>query len=102
LNLDPGREGCNTSSSVQGFLLQRAVFGSVERSLSISSLLHPPFKGIMNPSHWRFSFSPELLYTGIKNIELRLKATGLFGEKETEFGEKQNDYRVELRVRYYF
>jgi hypothetical protein len=31
-----------------------------------------------------------------------LKAIGLLGGRGTEFGEKQNDYRVELRVRYYF
>jgi hypothetical protein len=24
------------------------------------------------------------------------------GARETEYGEKQNDYRLELRVRYYF
>jgi hypothetical protein len=24
------------------------------------------------------------------------------GERRTEYGEKQNDYRLELRVRYYF
>jgi hypothetical protein len=62
----------------------------------------PAITGIMNLSDRSLSISPELLYTGIKNLELRLKATGLLGGRGTEFGEKQNDYRVELRVRYYF
>ena len=62
----------------------------------------PAITGIMNLSDRSLSISPELLYTGIKNLEIRLKAIGLFGGKGTEFGEKPNDYRVELRVRYYF
>ena len=62
----------------------------------------PAITGIMNLSDRSLSVSPELSYTGIKNLEIRLKATGLLGSEGTEFGEKQNDYRVELRVRYYF
>jgi hypothetical protein len=49
-----------------------------------------------------FQVSPELLYTGFTNWEFRLKGTSLVGSTGTEFGEKQNDYRVELGVRYYF
>ena len=48
------------------------------------------------------SLSPEILYTGITNLELRLKAGFLTGPDNSEFGEKQNDYRIELRMRYYF
>ena len=62
----------------------------------------PAITGIMNLSDRSLSISPELLYTGIKNLEIRLKAIGLFGGRGTDFGEKPNDYRVELRVRYYF
>ena len=56
----------------------------------------------MNLSDRSLSVSPELLYEGIKNLEIRLKLMGLFGGKGTESGEKANDYRLELRVRYYF
>jgi hypothetical protein len=62
----------------------------------------PAITTIMNLNDQSLSISPELLYTGIKNLEIRLKAIGLFGGKGTDFGEKQNDYKVELRVRYYF
>jgi len=62
----------------------------------------PSLTGIYNISDKSFSIGPELLYTGIKNLELRLKTTFLVGDSHTEFGEKQNDYRAELRVRYYF
>ena len=62
----------------------------------------PAITGIMNLNDRSLSLSPELLYTGFTNWELRLKGTALVGQKEAEFGEKQNDYRIELRVRYYF
>lgn len=62
----------------------------------------PSVTAVMNLDDKSFSLLPEFLYTGITNLELRLKAGLLIGEKKTEYGEKQNDYRIELRVRYYF
>ncbi|OGW21626.1 MAG: hypothetical protein A2077_04405 [Nitrospirae bacterium GWC2_46_6] len=57
---------------------------------------------ILNAADKSFSLSPELSYTGITNLELRVKAAFISGERLTEYGEKQNDYRTELRARYYF
>lgn len=62
----------------------------------------PAITLIVNADDKSYSLSPELLYTGITNLELRLKGTVLFGDDFSEFGEKQNDYRIELRARYYF
>src|SRR3990167_3478789 len=62
----------------------------------------PSVTGILNINDKSFTLSPELLYTGITNLELRLKATFLAGERLSEYGEKQNDYRIEFRARYYF
>jgi hypothetical protein len=62
----------------------------------------PAITTIMNLDDGSLSISPELLYSGIKNWEFRLKGFAIVGPTGTEFGEKQNDYRVELRVRYYF
>ncbi|MCK5505095.1 MAG: hypothetical protein KAJ10_08020, partial [Thermodesulfovibrionia bacterium] len=62
----------------------------------------PSITGIFNIIDKSFSFSPELLYTGITNLELRLKTSFLSGQRDSEYGEKQNDYRAELRLRYYF
>jgi hypothetical protein len=62
----------------------------------------PAFTGIYNLDDQSFSVSPELVYTGLTNLELRLKGTVLSRARLTEFGEKQNDYRIELRVRYFF
>jgi len=62
----------------------------------------PSITGILNIDDRSFSLSPELLYTGITNLELRLKTTFIAGERKSEYGEKQNDYKAELRIRYYF
>jgi len=62
----------------------------------------PAVTWIYNLDDRSFSLSPELLYSGVNNLELRLKATALVGDRLSEFGEKQNDYKLELRVRYYF
>ncbi|MHC4582270.1 MAG: hypothetical protein ACYS14_12515, partial [Planctomycetota bacterium] len=62
----------------------------------------PSLTGIFNTADRSFSIGPELLYTGIENLELRLKTTFLVGDSDTDFGEKPNNCRAELRVRYYF
>jgi hypothetical protein len=49
-----------------------------------------------------YSISPELNYDGIDDLSLRLRLTVPFGDALTEWGEKPNDYKVELRLRYYF
>ena len=62
----------------------------------------PALTSIANLRDRSFSLAPELIYTGITNLELRLKGTALVGSPYSEFGEKQNDARIEFRVRYYF
>jgi hypothetical protein len=62
----------------------------------------PAVTVIANPQDQSLSLAPELVYTGITNLELRLKGTATIGSSGTEYGEKQNDARIELRVRYYF
>ncbi|MGA1839084.1 MAG: hypothetical protein ACMUIU_00520 [bacterium] len=57
---------------------------------------------IYNVNDSSFSFSPELLYNPITNLELRIKAGFIYGKNFTEYGEKQNDYKIELRTRYHF
>jgi len=62
----------------------------------------PSITGILNIDDRSFSFSAELLYTGITNLEMRLKTAFIAGERKSDYGEKQNDCRAELRIRYYF
>lgn len=62
----------------------------------------PAVTVIRNLDDHSYSLAPELLYTGIDNLELRLRAFVLTGARLDDFGEKQNDRRLELRARYYF
>ena len=62
----------------------------------------PALTSIINPTDGSFNLIPELAYSPMTNLELRLKGAFLVGGKNTDYGEKQNDYRLELRVRYHF
>jgi hypothetical protein len=62
----------------------------------------PALTAIANLHDSSFSIAPEAAYTGITNLELRFKGTFLVGGRESEFGEKPYDYRLEFRARYYF
>ena len=62
----------------------------------------PSFTSIFNLGDKSISLTPELLYSPITNLELRAKVTILLGKQGSEFGEKQNDLRLEFRGRYYF
>ncbi|MBI2876969.1 MAG: hypothetical protein HYY20_08810 [Candidatus Tectomicrobia bacterium] len=62
----------------------------------------PALTSIVNITDGSFSLIPEFAYSPRTNLELRLRGAVLVGGKNTEYGEKQNDYRLELRVRYHF
>ena len=57
---------------------------------------------IANTNDHSFSLVPEALYTGFKNLELRLRLALNSGNVSTEYGEKPVRSRVELRARYFF
>jgi hypothetical protein len=57
---------------------------------------------IVNLDDGSYSLVGELLYTGFKDFELRLRAAANRGERLTEFGEKPVDARYELRARWHF
>jgi hypothetical protein len=62
----------------------------------------PALTTIVNVDDQSFVVIPELTYSPRTNLELRFRAPVLVGERRTEYGEKPSDYRLELRVRYYF
>jgi hypothetical protein len=62
----------------------------------------PSVISIVNLRDRSFSLTPELLYTGITNFEIRLRGAVNVGDRLSEFGEKQVEGRAELRVRYFF
>lgn len=49
-----------------------------------------------------YSIAPELLYAGRGNLELRARAIFLNGGRGSDFGEKQNERRLELQARLFF
>jgi hypothetical protein len=63
---------------------------------------NPAITTIMNLNDRSFTISPEIVYTRIKNLDLRLKASVITGPKDSEYGEKPFDYRLEFRAGYYF
>jgi hypothetical protein len=62
----------------------------------------PALTTILNLNDRSFTISPEMTYTGITNLDLRLKASFINGPKDSEYGEKPFDLKLELRVGYYF
>jgi hypothetical protein len=64
--------------------------------------LTPALTSIINLTDGSLSLIPEIGYSPMTNLELRFRTPLLLGKERTEYGEKQNDYRVELRLRYHF
>lgn len=62
----------------------------------------PAVTAMMNLEDRSYQLTPELAYTGIGNLELRLKLFLLHGGSGSDFGEKQASRRLELYARYYF
>jgi len=62
----------------------------------------PAITAMMNWQDRSYQLTPELLYTGIKNLDLRLRLFLLHGGASTDFGEKQNSRKLEFYARYYF
>ena len=62
----------------------------------------PGMTTIINLDDTSYSLSPEAVYSGLTNWELRLRYSWIDGGRFTENGEKLNENKLELRVRYYF
>ena len=62
----------------------------------------PAITVMMNWQDSSYQVTPELLYTGVNNFELRLRLFMLHGGSMTDFGEKQNSRKIEFNARYYF
>jgi len=63
---------------------------------------NPSLISLCNLNDGSFSLVPELFYTPVTDLELRARAVFLVGKRDSEFKEKQNKFRAELRIRYYF
>jgi hypothetical protein len=64
--------------------------------------LTPALSAIINLDNDSYSLSPEAVYTGFTDWELRLRFLHIAGKGFTEHGEKLNEDKLELQIRYYF
>lgn len=62
----------------------------------------PALTTIINLDDQSYTLTPELIYTGFTNWELRLRFSYLDGDVYSEYGEKQNSNKLECRLRYFF
>lgn len=62
----------------------------------------PAITTMMNWQDRSYQVTPELLYTGINNLELRLRLFLLHGDNASDFGEKQLSHKLEFYTRYDF
>ena len=67
-------------------------------------LIHwtPALTLIRNLGDGSYNAGAELVYSGVDNLELRLRLNLPTGQTLSEFGEKPSDQRLELRLRYFF
>jgi hypothetical protein len=56
----------------------------------------PALTAIVSAADRSYTISPELAYTGFKNIELRARAILLGGGADTDYGTRQNRRRAEV------
>ncbi|MCF6239426.1 MAG: hypothetical protein L3J79_11575, partial [Candidatus Marinimicrobia bacterium] len=64
--------------------------------------LTPSLVSIVNIDDNSFTITPEIIYKGVGNLEIRLRASLLSGSEQSEYGEKKNNWKTEIRLRYAF
>ena len=63
---------------------------------------NPALTSVVNLDDGSYNIIPEVAYTGVTNLELRFRLNMLLGDDGTEYGEKQSDWKAEVRTRYFF
>jgi len=94
----PSSSGYRSFSPMQDYLFLRVM----QKEPFNIVYFTPSLMSIINLNDRSYSITPELMYLPVSNLELRLRASFLNGKSNEEFGEKQNDYRLELRLRWHF
>lgn len=62
----------------------------------------PWVAAVVNLHDWSLNLQPGVTYTPVTNWELNARIGIPLGPRGTEFGEKQDDLRTEVWIRYYF
>ncbi|MBW1908953.1 MAG: hypothetical protein JRJ11_05350 [Deltaproteobacteria bacterium] len=88
--------------SEKNFMKDYIYFKATQKEPFDILYFNPSLAVMFNVADTSCSITPELLYTPISNLELRLKSTFFQGSSYSEFGEKPFDYKVEFYVKYYF
>lgn len=104
---DPALSDLVARAATQGYnrpnAMRNYVYARIAQNEPFDILYFTPsLTAIVNADEGSFSIIPEVLYTGFKNLELRLRVAVNRGESSTEYGEKPVASRVELRARYFF
>lgn len=94
-------------AAAQGYLrpnpMRRYAYLRVSQNEPFDILyLTPSITLIVNTEDRSYSLVQDTLYTGVKNLELRLRLAFTQGESSTEYGEKAVGARVEVRARLFF
>jgi hypothetical protein len=104
---DPALANLARSAAGQGYARPNAMRDYAYLRVSQNEpfdVLHftPALTAIANLDDCSFSAIPEATYSGVTNLELRLRFTWTWGPASAEYGEKPVRSRLELRARYYF
>ena len=83
---------------MQRYLQMRVVWNEPADILYLA----PGVQAFYNLDDHSLQVAPQVVYTGIENLELFVRVTVPVGGTGTEWGEKANDYKLDFRVRYYF
>ncbi|OQX11962.1 MAG: hypothetical protein BWK76_18350, partial [Desulfobulbaceae bacterium A2] len=62
----------------------------------------PWIAAVVNLHDGSFNLQPGLTYTPVTNLELNARLGIPIGPRASEFGEKQDDLRTEIWIRYFF
>ena len=106
-SLAPVARAIATQAASQGYTrpnaMQRYLYLRISQKEPFDILYFTPaVTAIVNVADGSFSLTPELLYTGVSNLEVRLRVMFNEGNGFTEYGEKAVETRAELRIRYFF
>ena len=106
--------GGTTQQQAQAHALAQAGYGRANPGVHYAYLrvstkdpfgwlyVNPALTTIVNLDDRSWQLTPELVYTGWQNVELRARAVLLQGGAHSEYGAKAAGHRLELSLRVYF
>jgi len=93
-----GRSGFQAPNAMRNYFYMRSSWKEPDDILYFT----PAIGFLYNLDDGSLSITPELFYSGLNDGDIRLRFTYLWGSGDEEFGEKQNDFKFELKYIKYF